>query len=571
MKEKIINIFNKIRQSKRAMYLVCSGVLILFCFALNVTFSLFTNSNANNAANIKVKNMEYTMAINGVAGTVITAPTGVITRSNVSITALNKYDSKYELYYHVCATEACETYIEKPDGLLVEYSSRTVDSVNGEITTTGNKNVRIIVHNTTGTTYYIKMDVNAGYAYNTLTLKNLITVMHDEDDLTVYAYINGTESQDFPTTYNYATSVTCNINGGTSNATPLVSWNGTKWTMSVSNMDTGENVCKVYFNLTNISNLKNAILLSAGGESAIIAKGTPSFSSTSTTNAGMYSSADDYGTSYYYRGVVNNNWVYYAGIYWRIIRINGDGTIRLIYSGTTAPTSSSASVMTGTNTQLSSTSSYNTSGNAYYVGFKYTAGVANGNSTSSVILSALDTWYTNNISGDDINFIANEIFCNDRSLTSGTGINQTFNSPSIYYPYTRLYTNKSPSLLCSSSTDKFTAIGGTAGNQALSNPVGLITADEISMAGGVYNTSNTYFYLYTGQNYWTMSPYNGTGTLLGTIKNSRVFSLSTGGNLIEALTSSSYGVRPVINLKSNTDVSGSGTYNDPYVVKGLSS
>ena len=76
---------------------------------------------------------------------------------------------------------------------------------------------------------------------------------------------------------------------------------------------------------------------------------TPDFSKVAKTNEGLFKADDDYTAttgmkSYYFRGAVDNNWVKFGKdrtgkyIYWRIIRINGDGSIRMIYTGTTAPT-----------------------------------------------------------------------------------------------------------------------------------------------------------------------------------------------------------------------------------------
>ena len=173
MKSIVINTFNKVKNNKRLLYVISLSVLLLFCLALNVTFSLFTNSSSQSSAIFKVKNIQYSMNIDGVSSSIITAPANGKVKKNVSITALNKYPSKYELYYHICATEACETYIDKPAGLKIKYSSRTIDLISGLIDTKGNKNMRIVITNTTGTTYYVKLDINAGYSHNKKKKKNL--------------------------------------------------------------------------------------------------------------------------------------------------------------------------------------------------------------------------------------------------------------------------------------------------------------------------------------------------------------------------------------------------------------
>ena len=131
---------------------------------------------------------------------------------------------------------------------------------------------------------------------------------------------------------------------------------------------------------------------------------TPNFASTATTNEGLFKADDDYTAttgmkSYYFRGAVDNNWVKFGkdstgkDIYWRIIRINGDGSIRMIYTGTTAPTESTKVVMTGAGTQIGTSRFYSSYNNPSYVGYMFTEGQQHGNSTDSTIKTAIDNWY----------------------------------------------------------------------------------------------------------------------------------------------------------------------------------
>ena len=311
-----------------------------------------------------------------------------------------------------------------------------------------------------------------------------------------------------------------------------------------------------------------------GAISYIKAKGTPDFSVVATTKEGMYVAKDDLGTSYYFRGAVNNNWVKFGkegnkDIYWRIIRINGDGSIRMIYSGTTAPKSSTATVMTGTGTQINATTySFNSSYNdPTYVGYMYKSSVQHGNSTPSGVKTTLENWYAGTTLKNN-NLVADQIFCNDRSATnssSGTpgeisGIMST--STTYYYgAYARLVKNKKPKLTCTTASDKFT-VNTSNGNATLTYPVGLITADELSMAGGVYGTSNSSYYLYTNQNYWSGSPYY----FYINTRRAYEFNVYSSGNLGFDYVTYAYGVRPVISLSSKVKLSGSGTYNDVYTV-----
>ena len=314
---------------------------------------------------------------------------------------------------------------------------------------------------------------------------------------------------------------------------------------------------------------------------------TPNFASTATTNEGLFKADDDYTAStgmksYYYRGAVDNNWVKFGkegdkDIYWRIIRINGDGSIRMIYSGTTAPTESTKVVMTGTGTQITvdntNTFKFNSSyNNPSYVGYMFTEGQQHGNGTPSTIKTAIDNWYKTTTLETDAATKAlvsqDQIFCNDRSATtssSGTPgeISGSMSASTSYYygAYVRLNTNKSPKLTCTTASDKFTVNTGN-GNGALDYPVGLITADEVAMAGGVWNTSNSSYYLYTNQYYWSGSPdYFRSGTA-----DAIEFTVNSSGTLSHLIVNDNVGARPVVSLSSKAKLSGSGIYSNPYTV-----
>ena len=307
----------------------------------------------------------------------------------------------------------------------------------------------------------------------------------------------------------------------------------------------------------------------------------------------MYAADDDYTAttgmkSYYYRGAVNNNWVKFGkegdkDIYWRIIRINGDGSIRMIYSGTTDPknessvTGSNGVYMTGTGTQITvdstNTFAFNSSyDNPSYVGYMYTASAQHGNSTSSTIKTTIDNWYKTTTLETDAATKAlvsqDQIFCNDRSATtsdSGTPgeISGSMSTSTTYYygAYVRLVTNKSPQLICPTASDKFT-VNTSNGNGALTYPVGIITADEVAMAGGVYGSSNSSYYLYTNQWYWSGSPH----TFSSDPSNAAEFAVSYIGSIGAGPVYGRHGARPVVSLSSKAKLSGNGTYSKPYTV-----
>ena len=335
--------------------------------------------------------------------------------------------------------------------------------------------------------------------------------------------------------------------------------------------------------LTGDGTWNNVFEVEQNGYETILANNTvnettPDFSKVTTASEkGLYAADDDYTAttgmkSYYFRGAVDNNWIKFGkdstgkDIYWRIIRINGDGSIRMIYSGTTAPTSSTATVMTGDGTQISTSKLNGSYNNPIYVGYMYTLDEQHGNSTTSTIKTTIDNWYKMTTLKDN-DLVADRLFCNDRSATKSTsstpGEIGGLSTRSDYYygTHIRLITNKTPLLTCPTESDKFT-VNTSNGNGALTYPVGFITADEVAMAGGVYGQENKTFYLYSNQNYWSMSPRYYYGYDAG----ANEFYINSAGNLKDSRVDNSYGVRPVVSLSSKAKLSGSGTYNDVYTV-----
>ena len=298
-------------------------------------------------------------------------------------------------------------------------------------------------------------------------------------------------------------------------------------------------------------------------------EGTPNFNktaqsscsdeSTCETTNGIYESEDDLGTSYYFRGAVENNYVKFAGFYWRIIRINGDGTIRMIYDGTSAHANGESS----TDRQVGTTA-FNTNYNDNaYVGYMYgtpsssTYDATHANINDSTIKTANDNWYKTNVANAGYSqYIADAIYCNDRGVgRSETGIGTT---ETTYMSYIRIINNREPSLKCTQDNDKFTTSSGL-GNGDLTYPVGLITADEVVCAGGNYGTRNSSYYLYNGNLYWTITP-----AWLET-RISYVW-YADPGSLNAFYVTDSNALRPVISLKSDITFSGNGSMSQPFEI-----
>ena len=348
----------------------------------------------------------------------------------------------------------------------------------------------------------------------------------------------------------------CTVNGEEDTSISLSYDTATK-SLSVTPMTTKGTKCYLYFDEKGITNIQELIA------SKNLATRTD-FSTTLTedTTGAIYYEDTSKGTTYYFAGNPTDNWVKFADFYWRIIRINEDGSLRIIYQGTSANT-------TGTGTQTeTSTFSINSStyNNNAYVGYMYTLGSLRGTTTDSRIKKKLDTWYQNNLSSYADKIDGNAGFCGDRtpSTSSSSTNNQggTGTTTTYYGGYIRLMTNKQPTFDCPDG-DLYTTKGSEDGNKALTYPIGLITADEVAYAGGVYGQTNESYYLYTNSNYWTMSP----SSFYSLSSRAVVFNVNSNGSLNDWYAGGTIGVRPVINLRADTQFSeGNGTSTNPYVV-----
>ena len=297
----------------------------------------------------------------------------------------------------------------------------------------------------------------------------------------------------------------------------------------------------------------------------------------STASAALLASAeDDNGTSYYFRGTVTNNYVEFANKCWRIVRITGDGSVKLVLhndntSNAANPCSSANNSAdaafarySGTTYNSAFNSSYNDNA---YVGFMYGAtgasdyASAHANTNKSTILNNLESWYKNNLESYESK-LADTIWCNDKSTVSG-GLGYGTNSTK-YAAFNRLTSTKQPTLICPNDNNggklsKFTVKDTTNGNGNLTYKIGLLTADEIAFAGSIANTYNrsTYLQENTGTNrWWSLSP-----------KGYACVWCVASGNLGDCGVHLGGGLRPVISLISSTNVTGDGTSENPYVVE----
>ena len=333
-----------------------------------------------------------------------------------------------------------------------------------------------------------------------------------------------------------------------------------------------------------VSNLAETILANNEVKAPIT---TPGAAVSTASEALLASTEDDYGTSYYFRGAVTNNYVEFANKCWRIVRVGGDGSVKLILhndntAGVANPCDSannSASAAFARYSETTYTSAFNTNYNDNaYVGFKYgTVGASDyatthANTNNSTILTNLEAWYNNNLKTYE-SVIDDNVWCNDK-----TNVTDETYDPWNYTPNGLGYANN---VTFYGATQRLvSSTSGSAGGTGLSlkcngklskitSKIGLITADELAFAGYAAGTTagtgNTTTYLQenaTDTYWWSLSPGNFYGNsarvwIVG--GSSGVFGHRSVGN--------TSAVRPSISLKSTTNVTGNGTSSSPFVVK----
>ena len=340
---------------------------------------------------------------------------------------------------------------------------------------------------------------------------------------------------------------------------------------------------------TNKSALNYQIINSAlegGTNRTTYGSEVTTFTSISGENERVLNTApDDYGTGYYYRGNVLDNYVSFADKTWRIVRINGDGSVRLVLDDV-AKNSSGTVITTAFNT--------NYNDNAY-VGYMYgtvgstTYDATHKNINDSTIKTKVDKWYEDNLKTNYANYLSDTLFCNDKTLASdgiggvttqlGYGKNKTYYSITerlLFSTGTTGITTAKPTFKCAESAtndysrftvDVATLSNGNKTNGNLKYPIGLLSADEVSFAGAYkVGQTNKSYYLHNSSitsRWWLSSPSDFNGSI--------AFEWDVGdsnGNIINSPVGSTDAFRPSISLKASVLINGGdGTISNPYTVK----
>ena len=396
--------------------------------------------------------------------------------------------------------------------------------------------------------------------------------VEDPGDIYFAYYIDGVISRNIPL---QNTGYTLDETKSNCNNGVVPTWDNAGWKFigdyhNYSATDNTRTKCTLYFNKT-AKTVKTALgNIEVNSYTPDFTKSACDDSTCESHEKGIFETKDNDGKpTYYYRGSVENNYVKFADFYWRIIRINSNGSIRMIYDGTVAHQNGEAS-----EDRQYGTSAFNFSnGDNMYVGYMYTSGDAHGTDISSIIKSNVDKFYTDKLIGYASKLDTNAGFCGDRS-SYNTHANVGISDTITYYKANTRFNRGTPTLTCENNNDYYTSIHSANGNKKLTYSIGLISLDEAVFAGHAASYYDRLFeppknvngYLSTTKGYWTMTP-SMYAHLFG-FYSARSLNYDLGTCAGETYTSSnlSEGLKPVINIRSDAKITGTGTMTDPYLV-----
>ena len=296
-----------------------------------------------------------------------------------------------------------------------------------------------------------------------------------------------------------------------------------KCTATGTNGKTAEATVKI--TVSNTVGLKSAIL-GTNNSNVIATDQTWTTSWQTSDQSGLYAQTVGGNKTYYFRGNPTNNYIKFAGKDYRILRVNEDGTIRIMLTSSIG------------NEAFNST--WDTYDKMYY--------------TNSEQKTVVDNWFTTNITGDNASkVVSGNYFCEAARVVDNT----------------LKYTAGSATVTAKESyTPTFECTTDGNGKGVVTSKVGLVTYDEAIYAGGWYYVSGLSYpyYLNSGSSYWTMSP-AGFNNYYNNYNYAYAWHVYSAGYTNGTSVGGTYGVRPVLILSADTLVSGNGTSADPYVVK----
>lgn len=501
---------------------------------------------------------------------------------------MNSYKYKFIICYILICIVVISmmgaTYAYFTLKVVGEGSNTALTAFNGvmEITYTDTSNVSLVNAYTGESiikTFTVENTGDSTVYYN-INLEELVNNFANPDDL-VYTLSETGGNVDIPKTpvptiSNTPIASNIRINAGITHSYVMTI------TFLKTEEDQSNNMNKTFSSRINVlpSNLNNFSYIYRTNtlpynilkNNVINKESTIDYTSTASTDGLYYTNNSISGsTSYFFRGSSNiNNNVLFAGYCWKIIRTTEDLGTRLIFNG--VPTSNTCLNISDSTAFIDTLSVYNNSTNYNaYVGYMYGNAnssnytLENADTNSSAIKTVLDNWYTSNLSKYS-DYISDSYYCNNRKMSKFKignvlyGLNGYGNNNTGYISYNNISNSTTkPSYNCLNKNDIFT-VSNNNGNKSLTNPIGLITADELVFAGYTKSTAVTTNYLYNSSEYWTMTPAYFNGSIS--------YNYTAGqGYLRVKSVSTSYGVRPVITINQNAEViSGDGSNASPYKI-----
>ena len=493
-------------------YVLIFILIMIIVISISASYAIFSNTKEEHGKlNIVAGTLDYKIENKYVENDQITVNANDKITTTLKITSLNTISSKYELYYQI------ENNIKD---VKIGYASNTKDNVKGTIKANETKEIKIIIQNNSNQNAKVTFKVHGGLVnleYDDIKEYGLaLKEIKSGDVILAWTYVgNKVKPSHFPNKSDgyEVESVKCNGKE--------TSFDNYNWKLTIPDTSEEEITCEFVFRDTQT--LANKIL-----SSNTLITDTPTLTTSSNNTSdksGLYKSTDTNTgkPTYYFRGNVENNYASFAGQTWRIVRVNEDGTIRIIMQDGI-----------NSNANIAFNSNYNNYTYMYY--------------TNSEAKTTLESWYQANIgSKADLakNVASGNYYC-EQAKTKAESSWISGNANMI------LYSSYTPDFKCATDGN---------GKGIVNANIGLLTYDEVVYAGGYCNQINSNYYLYNSTYFLTISPAGFDGSY------ARVWDMFA-GPLSGPYVSSVRCLRPVLILNADTKISsGDGTKENPFTIQ----
>ena len=493
-------------------YVLIFILIMIIVISISASYAIFSNTKEEHGKlNIVAGTLDYKIENKYVENDQIMVNANDKITTTLKITSLNTISSKYELYYQI------ENNIKD---VKIGYASNTKDNVKGTIKANETKEIKIIIQNNSNQNAKVTFKVHGGLVnleYDDIKEYGLaLKEIKSGDVILAWTYVgNKVKPSHFPNKSDgyEVESVKCNGKE--------TSFDNYNWKLTIPDTSEEEITCEFVFRDTQT--LANKIL-----SSNTLITDTPTLTTSSNNTSdksGLYKSTDTNTgkPTYYFRGNVENNYASFAGQTWRIVRVNEDGTIRIVMQDGI-----------NSNANIAFNSNYNNYTYMYY--------------TNSEAKTTLESWYQANIgSKADLakNVASGNYYC-EQAKTKAESSWISGNANMI------LYSSYTPDFKCATDGN---------GKGIVNANIGLLTYDEVVYAGGYCNQINSNYYLYNSTYFLTISPAGFDGSY------ARVWDMFA-GPLSGPYVSSVRCLRPVLILNADTKISsGDGTKENPFTIQ----